>query len=68
MWDWIITNKEWLFSGIGFAAPVAICGWLWPKKGKNKGQSEAAAPSTASVQQTHSGSGDNVAGNKNVNG
>ncbi len=68
MWDWIITNKTWLFDGIGVAALVAVCGWLWPKKGKDKGQSEAAAPSTASVQQTHSGSGDNVAGNKNVNG
>lgn len=26
--DWIIENKEWLFSGVAIAIPLAIIGWL----------------------------------------
>lgn len=26
--DWIINNKEWLFSGVAVAVPVAIIGWI----------------------------------------
>ena len=26
--DWLIDNREWLFSGILVALPVAIIGWL----------------------------------------
>ena len=25
--EWIIQNKEWLFSGIAIAVPLAIIGW-----------------------------------------
>lgn len=30
----IIDNKEWLFSGVAIAVPVAIIGWLWGTRGK----------------------------------
>lgn len=26
--DWLIKNKEWLFSGIAITVPLAIAGWL----------------------------------------
>ena len=26
--EWIIENKDWLFSGIAIAVPLAIVGWL----------------------------------------
>ncbi|HEY5581757.1 MAG TPA: hypothetical protein VIK56_11465 [Rhodoferax sp.] len=26
--EWIIQNKEWLFSGIAIAIPLAIIGWF----------------------------------------
>ncbi len=26
--EWIIENKDWLFSGIAIAIPLAIIGWL----------------------------------------
>ncbi|KDN30098.1 hypothetical protein VFDL14_05025 [Vibrio fortis] len=33
--DWVLQNKEWLFSGAAIAIPVAIAGWLFTSK-KNK--------------------------------
>lgn len=26
--NWIIANKEWLFSGIAIVVPIAILGWI----------------------------------------
>ncbi len=26
--EWIIENKDWLFSGIAIAIPLAIVGWI----------------------------------------
>lgn len=26
--NWIIANKEWLFSGVAIALPLAILGWF----------------------------------------
>lgn len=59
MLDWIVANKEWLFEGVGVAVPLAVIGWLCSKR---KGEDGKA--STPSVQQTHSGTGDNVIGDK----
>ncbi len=64
MLDWIVENKEWLFSGVAVAVPLAIIGWLWSKRGGGKPQSEETEPTTYSVQQMHSGSGDNVGRDK----
>ena len=27
--DWVIANKEWLFSGVLIAVPLAIIGWFY---------------------------------------
>jgi hypothetical protein len=37
MLEWIIRNKEWLFSGIFIAIPIALIGWLVNLK-KKKGK------------------------------
>jgi hypothetical protein len=34
--DWIIQNKEWLFSGIAVAIPIAIIGWLLKSRSSKK--------------------------------
>jgi hypothetical protein len=36
--EWIITNKEWLFSGIAIAIPLAIIGWLFSSRGNKQVQ------------------------------
>lgn len=54
MLKWITKNKEWLFSGVAVAVITAGIGLFWPDN------------STPPVHQTHSGGGDNVAGDKIV--
>lgn len=36
--EWILANKEWLFSGVAIAIPLAIVGWLIPSKGNKQVQ------------------------------
>jgi hypothetical protein len=33
--EWIVENKEWLFSGAAIALPLAIVGWVLSSR-KNK--------------------------------
>ena len=59
MLDWIIKNKEWLFSGVLVAVIGSVGKWLCSKRSRGT--------SSNPVQQVHTGSGDNVAGDKNIN-
>ncbi|PHV16324.1 hypothetical protein CSQ90_14880 [Janthinobacterium sp. BJB303] len=34
--EWIIENKEWLFSGIAIAVPLAIIAWFYPSQGNRQ--------------------------------
>lgn len=34
--DWLIENKEWLFSGIAIAIPLAIAGWVLSSKSQKQ--------------------------------
>lgn len=36
--DWIMENKEWLFSGIAIAIPLAIAGWILSSKSQKQVQ------------------------------
>ena len=36
--EWIIENKDWLFSGIAIAVPLAIVGWLISTRGNKQVQ------------------------------
>jgi len=29
MITWLVANKEWLFSGLAVAVPIAIIGWIF---------------------------------------
>lgn len=72
MLEWIMKNKEWLFSGVLVAVPLAVIGWLYGKRGK--GESNIGSKNRAgrdqhinigsSVQQPDSGSGDNAGRDK----
>ena len=33
--EWIVENKDWLFSGVAIALPLAIIGWIFSSR-KNK--------------------------------
>lgn len=45
---WINNNKEWLFSGIAIAAPLAIVGWFISSK-KNK-QIQKSGDNSTNIQ------------------
>lgn len=36
--DWFIENREWLFSGVAIAIPLAIAGWAFSSKGQKQVQ------------------------------
>lgn len=36
--EWIVENKEWLFSGVAIAIPLAIIGWLLSGRGSKQVQ------------------------------
>jgi len=36
--EWIIQNKEWLFSGIAIAIPLALIGWFFSSRGNKQVQ------------------------------
>ena len=33
--EWILANKDWLFSGVAIALPLAIIGWVFSSR-KNR--------------------------------
>ncbi|MDD2750107.1 hypothetical protein [Acidithiobacillus sp.] len=37
--EWLAENKEWLFSGVAIAIPLAIIGWLFSSRGNKQVQS-----------------------------
>jgi hypothetical protein len=36
--EWMIQNKEWLFSGIAIAIPLAVIGWFFSNRGNRQTQ------------------------------
>jgi len=36
--NWIIENKDWLFSGVAIAVPLAIVGWFITTRGHKQVQ------------------------------
>ncbi|UAA40595.1 hypothetical protein KIH87_09750 [Paraneptunicella aestuarii] len=34
--DWIIENKDWLFSGVAIAIPLTVIGWLIATRGNKQ--------------------------------
>jgi len=46
--NWIVNNKEWLFSGIAIAVPLALLGWFFGTK-KNK-QVQKSGDNSTNIQ------------------
>lgn len=46
--EWILANKEWLFSGVAIAIPLALVGWL-VSSGGNK-QSQKGGSGSTNIQ------------------
>ena len=69
MLDWILENKEWLFSGVGvkivgviLTALITVAGWLfWKRRKGDDRKSGVTELTSAPVQQINIGSG-NLAG------
>jgi hypothetical protein len=48
--DWIIANKEWLFSGLLVAVPIALLGWLIRKRHISRSQTQKAGDHSVNIQ------------------
>ncbi|MFM1693741.1 hypothetical protein [Aeromonas salmonicida] len=46
--EWILENKEWLFSGVAIAIPLAIIGWLF--SGKINKQVQKGGDNSTNIQ------------------
>ncbi|WP_339136779.1 MAG: hypothetical protein WGN25_02615 [Candidatus Electrothrix sp. GW3-4] len=74
--EYIMEHIEWVFSGIGVAVLSVIGRWFFKKRNKGVGNigsnnrvgRDHTFTIDKSVHQTHSGDGDNVAGDKIVKG
>ena len=47
--DWIIANKDWLFSGLLVAVPIALVGWLIGSRRK-RSQTQKAGDHSVNIQ------------------
>lgn len=47
---WLIDNKEWLFSGLMVAVPIAIIGWLFIRNKKTKIQKQKGGHGSTNIQ------------------
>ena len=36
--EWIVQNKDWLFSGVAIAIPLAVIGWFFSSRGNKQAQ------------------------------
>ena len=52
MLDWLLRNKEWVFSGAGVAAIVGIIGWIRSKRhdGSALHQSQRSGSNSTNIQ------------------
>ncbi|MBA2073158.1 hypothetical protein [Aeromonas veronii] len=58
--EWILENKEWLFSGVAIAIPLAIIGWLF--SGRINKQVQKGGDNSTNIQV---GGDLKIGGNKN---
>jgi cell division protein YceG involved in septum cleavage len=50
MVNWLITNKEWLLSGIAVAVPVAIITWFLMRRSTNSKQIQKSGKNSINIQ------------------
>lgn len=47
---WVLENKEWLFSGVLVALPLAILGWIFGRRAVTRMQSQRGGRSSTNIQ------------------
>lgn len=50
MWNWLITNKEWVFSGIGVAVLTVLFSLFKSKRDKRINQKQIAGDGSINIQ------------------
>jgi hypothetical protein len=50
MLSWLVSNKDWLLSGIGIAVPLAILGWWLQRRTSSASQSQRGGRNSVNVQ------------------
>ena len=58
--DWIVANKEWLFSGLLVAIPIALVGWFFARRHLHRSQVQRSGDNSINIQaggDTNFGSG-----------
>jgi hypothetical protein len=48
--DWILANKEWLFSGLLVAVPIALIGWFIARKQFHRSQVQKSGNRSINIQ------------------
>ena len=48
--DWIWANKEWLFSGLLVAIPIAVIGWFFARRRLHRSQVQKSGHSSVNIQ------------------
>lgn len=48
--DWLIANKEWLFSGALVAIPLAVVGWIFGKRAVQHLQKQRGGHGSVNIQ------------------
>lgn len=52
MFDWILANKEWVFSGFGTALVIFLIGWAAGKR-HERGMTQKSGHSSTNIQVGH---------------
>ncbi len=47
---WILANKEWLFSGLLVAVPIALIGWFFARRGLHRSQVQRSGDDSVNIQ------------------
>ena len=48
--DWILANKEWLFSGLLVAIPIALVGWFFARRQLHRSQIQKSGHGSVNIQ------------------
>ncbi|MEE9337499.1 MAG: hypothetical protein V3U87_05420 [Methylococcaceae bacterium] len=48
--DWLVENKDWLFSGIAIAIPLSVLGWIINKRKRSRIQNQKGGDSSTNLQ------------------
>jgi len=48
--DWIFANKEWLFSGLLVAIPIALVGWVIARRRLHRSQIQKSGDDSVNIQ------------------